>query len=63
MQQRRFYIGYDQTITETIIKYIGTILWNIIDDDGIIRTITIPNSYYVPTSGVRLLSPQNWSQE
>jgi hypothetical protein len=74
MQQRRFYIGYDQIITneniikgfgnsETIIKYIGTILWNIIDDDGVKRTITIPNSYYVPTSGVRLLSPQHWSQE
>jgi hypothetical protein len=41
----------------------GTIQWRILDDNGNERNIIIPNSYYVPSSGVRLLSPQHWAQE
>jgi hypothetical protein len=49
--------------SETNITHMGTISWNIIDDQGINRQINIPNSYLVPKAGVRLLSPQHWSQE
>jgi hypothetical protein len=31
--------------------------------EGVSRKIIIPKSYYVPTAGVRLLSPQHWAQE
>ena len=40
----------------------GTILWKWEDDDGKIHQFKIPNSYYVPSGGVRLLSPQHWAQ-
>lgn len=49
--------------TETIITHTGTIEWNIMDDEGIMQPIRIPNSLYVPEGGVRLLSPQHWAQE
>jgi hypothetical protein len=49
--------------TQTSITHIGTIRWTILDDDGIQRTIYIPNSFYVPESHIRLLSPQHWAQE
>ena len=40
-----------------------TIKWNWSDDQGKIHEFKIPNSYYVPEGGVRLLSPQHWVQE
>jgi hypothetical protein len=49
--------------TSTPIMHIGTIVWRILDDKDIQRTIRIPNSFHVPTAKVRLLSPQHWAQE
>ena len=37
----------------------GTIKWSWLDDEGIVTTHRIPNSYYVPEGGVRLLSPHH----
>jgi hypothetical protein len=42
--------------------YTGTIKWKIPDDTGAITEFVIPNSYYVPSGGVRLLSPQHLAQ-
>ena len=41
---------------------IGTIKWHVEDDLGKIHKFVIPNSYYIPEGGVRLLSPQHWAQ-
>ena len=41
---------------------IGTIEWRIEDDNGKVTKHRIPNSYYVPEGGVRLLSPQHWAK-
>ena len=41
----------------------GTLKWRWLDDDGKEHAFTIPNSYYVPGCGVRLLSPQHWAQK
>jgi hypothetical protein len=49
--------------TTTPIMHIGTIIWRILDDNDVQRTIRIPNSFHVPTAKVRLLSPQHWAQE
>jgi hypothetical protein len=40
----------------------ATLKWKFADDDGIIHTFLIPNSYYVPDGNMRLLSPQHWAQ-
>ena len=40
----------------------GTIKWDIEDDEGVTHTHIIPNSYYVKQSQMRLLSPQHWAQ-
>ena len=42
---------------------VGTIQWRVEDDSGRVSTFTIPNSYYVPEGGVRLLSPQHLAQQ
>jgi hypothetical protein len=42
--------------------YTSTIKWKIPDDTGAITEFVIPNSYYVPSGGVRLLSPQHLAQ-
>jgi hypothetical protein len=49
--------------TQTKISHIGTVRWKVSDDQGIDHDITIPNTYYVPGCGIRLLSPQHWAQE
>jgi hypothetical protein len=49
--------------THTPIPKVGTIVWRILDDKGLPRTLRIPNSYYVPGGKSRLLSPQHWAQE
>ena len=41
---------------------IGTIVWNWCDDKGEKHRFKIPNSYYVPSGNVRLLSPQHWAK-
>jgi hypothetical protein len=40
----------------------GTIIWKWCDNEGKTHRFTIPNSYYVPAGGVRLLSPQHWAK-
>ena len=42
--------------------WIGTILWKICDNKGRVHRFKIPNSYYVPSGGCRLLSPQHWAK-
>ena len=41
---------------------IGTVTWNIDDDDGVTHEFTIPNTYYNAKSPYRLLSPQHYAQ-
>ena len=41
----------------------GTIKWDIEDDEGVVHSIRIPNSIYLPQAPSRLLSPQHWAQE
>jgi GAG-pre-integrase domain len=48
--------------TRTPITHRGTIRWYIADDNGETQVITIPNSFFVPTSIARLLSPQHFAQ-
>ena len=43
--------------------YRCTIRWTIMDNLGAPHTFTLPNSYYIPEGGMRLMSPQHWSQE
>ena len=40
----------------------GTLRWQWSDDSGKKHTFEIPNSYYVPSCELRLLSPQHWAQ-
>ena len=37
----------------------GTIKWDIEDDEGVVHSIKIPNSIYLPQAPSRLLSPQH----
>eukprot|EP00978_Attheya_sp_CCMP212_P030428 scaffold111925_cov48-Attheya_sp.AAC.1 len=39
---------------------IGTLLWKWCDNEGQEHKFKIPNSFYIPQGGVRLLSPQHW---
>ena len=41
----------------------GTIKWSWLDDNGKSHDFKIPNSLYVPSGSVRLLSPQHWAME
>jgi hypothetical protein len=49
--------------TKRKITHIGTIKWDIYNDNGMLHALIIPNAYQVPGCEVRLLSPQHWSQE
>jgi hypothetical protein len=53
--------GFGKTVTP--ITHIGTIRWQIYDDEGRHHQIEILNSYYVPGGSARLLSPQHWLQQ
>jgi len=53
-------IGFGGTQTKGI--KVGTVKWSWADDNGQVHDHIIPNTYYVPTSGIRLLSPQHWMQ-
>jgi GAG-pre-integrase domain len=49
--------------TQTPITHQGTIRWWVADDEGTSRELRIPNSFFVPSSTTRLLSPQHMSQQ
>jgi hypothetical protein len=53
--------GFGGTKDKEIKK--GTIKWKLTDDEGKTHHFSIPNSFYAPNGGVRLLSPQHWSQQ
>src|SRR6056300_397126 len=40
----------------------GTICWKWANDNGILHRFLIPNSYYIPQGGCRLLSPQHFAK-
>ena len=52
--------GFGGTTTGNI--KIGTIVWRWQDDQGRTQKFVIPNSFYSPDGGVRLLSPQHWAR-
>ena len=52
--------GFGGTRTSNV--KVGTLLWRWMDDNGNEFKFTIPNSFYVPSGGVRLLSPQHWAK-
>ena len=41
----------------------GTIRRKRTDNEGVSHVDLIPNSFYSPAGGIRLLSPQHWSQD
>ena len=43
--------------------YSCTLQWTILDRHGRTHTFTLPNSYYIPEGGIKLLSPQHWAQQ
>jgi hypothetical protein len=53
--------GFGGTSTRNV--YRGTAVLKIEDDDGKVHKDHLPNSYYVPNTKGRLLSPQHWSRE
>lgn len=56
----RVIVGYNGSRTTNI--KVGTIRWKWTDDQGVSHIHTIPNSFYSPDGGIRLLSPQHWAQ-
>jgi hypothetical protein len=52
--------GFGGTTTRRVMT--GTLRWRWTDDEGKVHRFLVPNSYYVPQGGVRLLSPQHWAQ-
>ncbi len=51
--------GFAESLTTSLI---GTVQWYITDDDGRTHSIILPNTNYVPTADIRMLSPQHWAQ-
>jgi hypothetical protein len=51
------------SISETPIMHICMIKWDIVNDNRVTWSIVIPNSYYIKSSGNKLLSQQHWAQE
>jgi hypothetical protein len=47
--------------TNSLVR-IGTIRWEIEDDEGRVHDLIIPESIYLPEATSRLLSPQHWAQ-
>ena len=52
----------DRTIRAFAGSSTGTIVWRWLDDEGKQYKFKIPQSYYVPDGGCRLLSPQHWAK-
>ena len=44
-------------------RYCGTVKWKIEDDNNIIHTFVIPNTYYIAAAPTRILSPQHFAQQ
>jgi hypothetical protein len=42
---------------------VGTVKWTILDDHGVRHVLKIPDTYYVESCPMRLLSPQHYSQQ
>ncbi len=42
---------------------IGTVWWSILDDEGVKHVLQIPDTYFVASCPMRLLSPQHYSQQ
>lgn len=59
-ETRRVIKGIEGARITPVMK--GTIKWSWLDEEGITHKFTIPNSFYIPSSGARLLSPQHWAQ-
>jgi len=51
--------GFAGSLTTSLI---GTVQWYITDDNGRTQSIILPNTSYVPTADIRILSPQHWAQ-
>jgi hypothetical protein len=51
--------GFAGSLTTSLI---GTVQWYITDDDGRTHSIILPNTNFVPTADIRMLSPQHWAQ-
>lgn len=51
--------GFGGIVTDLLV---GTIKWQIEDDEGQVHDVVLPNSYYAKNAPIRLLSPQHWSQ-
>ena len=47
---------------KTIDVKVGTLNWKWLDDEGKTHHFCIPNSYFAPNCGIRLLSPQHWAK-
>ena len=43
--------------------YRGTVKWKIEDDNNIIHTFVIPNTYYITAAPTRILLPQHFAQQ
>ena len=43
--------------------YRGTVKWKIEDDNNIVHTFVIPNTYYIAVALTRILSPQHFAQQ
>jgi hypothetical protein len=56
----KYILGFGRTKTHSL--QVGTVKWSWTDDAGQVHHHTIPNSYYAPSSDIRLLSPQHWMQ-
>jgi hypothetical protein len=52
-------LGFASSYTTSLI---GTVKWHIQCDDGIVHTIILPNTSYVPQAELQMLSPQHWAQ-
>jgi hypothetical protein len=57
---KKYIVGFGGNTTRGL--KIGTLKWTWSDDNGKSHDHLIPNSNYVPSSGIRLLSPQHWMQ-
>ena len=60
MATKRVIKGFGGVTTKGV--QTGTLLWRWADDTGKTHSFRIPNSYYVPQGGVKLISPQHLAQ-
>jgi hypothetical protein len=51
--------GFASSCTTSLL---GTVKWHIQYEDGIVHTIILPNTSYVPQAELLMLSPQHWAQ-